>query len=150
MIEEKNNERWRDIIQKEEKYYIPILLAFRDELKRLYQINAEKIANNFLHYLLGKYDFYKVIKDNGTVSLQSFNIQGKLEWGKKIPLPTRIIEADLKPSSKTTLIIVFNNGWQVSFRIHNASTYVEPSLKFDIQLVGWPITIARHIIDYYI
>jgi len=34
-----------------------------------------------------------------------------------------------------------NNGWQLSFRIHNASTIVEPSLKFDVQLIGMPVTI---------
>ena len=31
-----------------------------------------------------------------------------------------------------------NNGWQLSFRIHNAKTDVEPSLKFDIQFIGMP------------
>ena len=35
----------------------------------------------------------------------------------------------------------FDNGWQFSFRIHNASTFVEPSLKFDIQLIGIPIEV---------
>jgi hypothetical protein len=31
-----------------------------------------------------------------------------------------------------------DNGWQISFRIHNASSKVENSLKFDIQLTGQP------------
>ena len=34
-----------------------------------------------------------------------------------------------------------DEGWQFSFRIHNASTYVENSLKFDIQIVGMPASI---------
>ena len=34
-----------------------------------------------------------------------------------------------------------DEGWQFSFRIHNASTKVEPSLKFDVQIVGMPTTI---------
>jgi len=34
-----------------------------------------------------------------------------------------------------------DGGWQFSFRIHNASTKVETSLKFDIQIVGMPTTI---------
>ena len=34
-----------------------------------------------------------------------------------------------------------DNGWQISFRIHSASSKVEPSLKFDIQLVGQPIVL---------
>ena len=34
-----------------------------------------------------------------------------------------------------------DGGWQFNFRIHNASTKVETSLKFDIQIVGMPATI---------
>ncbi len=127
---------WKDLAHKEEKYYLPILTAFRDELKSIYNNPSNKIAHKFLHYLLGEHDFYKIIKENSTISLQSFNINGTLQWGKKIPLPTRIIETTLKPNSKTTIFITFDHGWQVSFRIHNASSKVEPSLRFDIQLIG--------------
>ena len=31
-----------------------------------------------------------------------------------------------------------DGGWQFSFRIHNASTLVETSLKFDIQIIKMP------------
>lgn len=148
MLRQEKKEIWRQVDQKEEKYYLPVLMAFRDELKRLYEKASNKIATKLLHYLLGKHDFYKIVKENGTISAQSFNINGTLKWGKKIPLPLRIIEAELKPNSKTTILVVFDNGWQVSFRIHNASTKVEPSLKFDIQLIGWPTTIAKHSIEY--
>ncbi|MEG2575602.1 MAG: HaeIII family restriction endonuclease [Christensenella sp.] len=34
-----------------------------------------------------------------------------------------------------------DGGWQFSFRIHNAATLVEPSLKFDVQIIGMPVTI---------
>ena len=34
-----------------------------------------------------------------------------------------------------------DGGWQFSFRIHNAETYVVPTLKFDIQIVGMPTAI---------
>ena len=34
--------------------------------------------------------------------------------------------------------VSLNEGWQISFRIHNASSRVEPSLKFDINLVSAP------------
>ena len=32
----------------------------------------------------------------------------------------------------------FDNGWQFSFRVHNAEKHVTPSLKFDIQIEGMP------------
>ena len=48
---------------------------------------------------------------------------------------------DFKPESKNTIELYMNEGWQFSFRIHNASTIVEPSLKFDIQIEGMPTSI---------
>jgi HaeIII restriction endonuclease len=141
-------ELWRNIKNKESRFYVPILKAFRDELSKLYEVNNIKVAKEFLRYLLGSHDFYKVIKENGSVKIQSFNISGSLKWGKKLPLPSRIIEADFKPNSKTTINIVFDHGWQVSFRIHNARSKVEASLKFDIQLTGTPPSVSSHTIDY--
>jgi hypothetical protein len=51
-----------------------------------------------------------------------------------------------KDNSTTTLLVSLNEGWQISFRIHNASSRVEPSLKFDINLVSAPHTLfTNHI-----
>lgn len=38
----------------------------------------------------------------------------------------------------TTIQLVMDNSWIVAFRTHSASTEVEASLKFDIQLTGVP------------
>ena len=38
---------------------------------------------NLLRYLLGKHDFYKVEKENGKVSIQSYNFSGTHGWGVK-------------------------------------------------------------------
>ena len=59
----------------------------------------------------------------------------------KADLPTEIISLRFKPDSKSTAELYLNNGWSLSFRIHNASTIVEPSLKFDIQFLGVPANI---------
>jgi len=47
---------------------------------------------------------------------------------------------------KTTLILELNNDWGLSFRIHNASSKVEPSLKFDINLLKSPKNLFRNIL----
>ena len=106
-----------------------------------------------LKYLLGKFDFYKVISiDNKKVTrVQSYNLYGTLNQDGvhekrkiEIPiiiLPTRIVSLDFKPNSLTTLELYLNNGWQFTFRIHNAEKEVKPSLKFDIQIVGMPTSI---------
>lgn len=141
-------ENWRDIPNKKELYYRPILQAFQTEMNVLFQSNPQQVANGLIRYLLGRFDFYKVIKENGSVSILSFNLDGKLGWGQRLPLPTNIIQIAPKPNSDTTLLMVFNRGWQISFRIHNASTQVEPSLKFDVAPIGFPSQMSRHVIHY--
>jgi hypothetical protein len=147
-IRQRTGEKWRDIKDKRQRYYLPVLNAFRTEIERLFSISPQVAAEGLVHYLLGHFDYYKVIKEDGEVSITSFNISGTLKWGNKIPLPKRLIEISQKPKSDTTLIAVFDRGWQISLRIHNASTAVEPSLKFDINLVGMPSEFSRNEIKY--
>ena len=127
---------------------MPVLQAFQTEMQSLFQSQPHEVAKGLVKYLLGKYDYYKAIKENGTVSIMSFNIDGTLKWGSKIPLPTLIVNISQKPESETTLFMFFDKGWQISFRIHNASTFVEPSLKFDINIIGLPSTLSRQVISY--
>ena len=145
---QRKGEKWRDIPNKMQLYYMPVLQAFQNEMLALFQRQPVDVARALVQYLLGKFDYYKAIKENGMVSVMSFNIDGSLRWGSKLPMPTRIIEISQKPTSSTTLIMTFDQGWQISFRIHNASTLVEPSLKFDINIVGLPRATSRHVIEY--
>ena len=61
---------------------------------------------------------------------------------KSIELPSRIVEIDFMNKggvkNDNTLDLIMDGGWEISFRIHNASTKVEPSLKFDVRLLGNP------------
>ena len=137
--------------------YVPLLKAFRKEMLEITKTNPQA-STNLLHYLIGRKPFYKVIKEdrNNIVVVKAFNIGGKLNQtvnGKKpvvktdtVKLPTRIIELDFKENSDTTLMMILDEGWQISFRIHSASTYIENSLKFDIQLIGNPpILFTQHL-----
>lgn len=133
---------WSSLPNKKDDYYLPVLHAFMEEVRE----NAD--PGKLMRYLLGRHDFYKIIKENGNVSLQSFNIDGTLEWGSKIGLPDAVIQFGMKPRSKTTAILHLSRGWQVSFRIHSAESKIIPSLKFDIRLEGSPETLSRHEIPY--
>ena len=133
---------WKDLPNKHGDIYLPILDAFIKE------VSDYANPKEMMCYLLGRHDFYKVIKENGDVSIQSFNMNGSLKWGSKTPLPDQVIQIAMKPRSKTTAVMTMDRGWQVSFRIHNANSYIEPSLKFDIQLEGSPQTLSRHQIPY--
>ena len=57
-------------------------------------------------------------------------------------LPTEIVFLRFKPESKNTAELYLNNGWSLSFRLHNDSSFVKPSLLFDIQFVGVPVNIV--------
>lgn len=127
---------------RKKRYYVPLLQAFQRELKRIYREDKTNVATNMLHYLLGKYDYYKIIKTNGKVVIQSFNINGTLKWGSKVPLPKRIINTEME--RQTTLIVRFDAGWELSFRIHSAEKRIQPSLKFDVQIIGLPQRLATH------
>jgi hypothetical protein len=143
------NLKWGEIPNKDTEIYIPILDAFKKELELAYSKDS-KIVSKFVEYLIGKYDFYKAISNDikfetdiipfnlhGTLNKESQNIKTTL-YISKLELPTEIIFIRFKPNSTSTLELFLNNGWQFSFRIHNASTYVETSLKFDIQIIGMP------------
>jgi hypothetical protein len=142
---------WRSIVRKKEDVYLPVLESFITELNRLYRAYGEEVTSGLIKYLLGSNgsDYYKLIHHNNhRTRVIPFNLFGTLNQSSAfeppktlippIELPTRIIDLSLKENSKTTVILTMDRGWAISFRIHNASTIVEPSLKFDIQLIGQP------------
>lgn len=143
---------WRDMPDKDDAVYLPIVDAFIKELNRAYSSDPT-ITARLISYLLGIRDFYKVvaIDKKRLTEFQSFNLRGELNKNgnktkakliiPKADLPTEIISLRFKPESKSTAELYLNNGWSLSFRIHNASTIVEPSLKFDIQFLGVPANI---------
>ena len=143
---------WHDMNDKESSVYLPLLNAFMGEIERANKIDNQ-IPQRLISYLLGIKDFYKVVAVDRKrlTEVQYFNLRGELNKNGKnnkakiiIPiadLPDEIISLRLKPNSTNTVEMFLNNGWSLSFRIHNASTIVEPSLKFDIQFVGIPSNI---------
>ena len=147
-----DNKKWNELPSKDNTVYVPLLQAFMDELNRSNALDSS-VPQKMVEYLLGEFDFYKVISiDSKRITrIQSYNMHGQLNRASKtikpqihIPvscLPTRIVNLEFKPNSTNTVELYMDGGWQFSFRIHNAATNVETSLKFDIQIVGMPTTI---------
>jgi hypothetical protein len=158
MKEKSAHTKFEELPNKEEDVYVPLLTAFINEINRQYQAHPE-IPGRLVEYLLGKYDFYKIISiDHERVTrIQSYNLHGTLNKATKLKkaavevpiaaLPTRIVSMGFVPGRKNTVELYLDGGWQFSFRIHNATTYVDPSLKFDIRIVGMPTAIIT--IDTY-
>lgn len=153
-----NKYSWSDLGQeKRDKVYVPLLNAFKKELLYI-NANNKKIPEKLVEYLIGNQPFYKIIKDDqhNLVIVKAFNIKGELnkQYNKvksaystpKINLPNRIVEFEFKENSDTTLNMILDGGWEISFRLHNASSLVERSLKFDIKLLGNPpVLFTQHI-----
>ncbi len=147
---------WNDIPNKAERYYVPILNAFLTELKRLTDDNSD-VPSKLIEYLLGRYDFYKVITDDThkTTRVEAINVAGNLNKPAnghrsivdvaKLKLPTRFYHIDFVPNSDNKVEIVCDEGWTLTMRIHNASSKIEPSLKFDVQLVSLPSSIHAQV-----
>jgi len=134
------------------KIYGEVLHAFKKALEQMSRENYD-VASKFLEYLLGRYDFYKVIilsKEQQTV-VRAFNIHNTLHrkspsgsqpvMTSRMILPKNILKIDIVDESN--ILIYFDKGWTVKMRIHSAKTLVEPSLKFDVQLEGVPETMLN-------
>ena len=73
-----------------------------------------------------------------TVYLQAYNFNGTLST-RRTKYPDAINTINKKNGGVYSKTIVFNHGYSINFRIHNASSRVEPSLKFDITAMGLPV-----------
>lgn len=150
--------KWDDVISdKFEEVYIPILKAFKKEMLLLQENDKSEYASKLVSYLVGKNDFYKLIKSKNKLEIQAFNMYGTLNKAfekikpkatvTRLKLPSRLIELSFKKGHENTLLAYFDEGWQISFRIHSASSRVESSLKFDINLISSPHTLfTNHIL----
>ena len=148
-IAKNQNKRWSELTSKEDEVYVPLLNAFMEEFNTLQESN--NVTSKLVEYLIGSNgrDYYKLIHHNNhTTTVMPFNLYGTLNLSSNsqkprinvppIELPDRIIELAFKEGSKTTIVLTMNKGWSISMRLHNASSRVELSLKFDIQLQSKP------------
>lgn len=149
--------KWSELGDYHSTIYIPILKAFIKELGNLYNKDPKKVASSLVSYLVGNKDFYKVIKERNSVEIHAYNLNETLNLPfeniqpkyktPKVPLPTKIVDIDFKADSDTTVVVVMNNDWTLSFRIHNASSKIEPSLKFDINLLKSPKQLFKNTLN---
>ena len=149
--------KWSALGDYHASVYVPILNAFASELRRLDKKHPQKVAKNLVAYLVGNKDFYKVIKSKKSVEIHAYNLNGTLNLPfqaknitpkykiPKVALPTQI--QDIAFKKNTTVIVTLNNDWTLSFRIHNASSRVEPSLKFDITLLKAPKSLFKNTLN---
>ena len=100
--------------------------------------NKDAVSNLF-SFLVGS-DFKKIIVEtNNSKSLHSITIADYT----KLKRPQSVkVSVDHRPRA-SSLVLTFDNGWQIDLRIKNASTRISPtgqvSLKFDAQKKAGPL-----------
>lgn len=89
LVEEKfKGTNWSELPAKEVDVYIPLLTAFMNEVRRSNE-NDDSIPSRMVEYLLGEFDFYKVVGiDNKRITqIQTFNLHGTLNQSSKKEMP---------------------------------------------------------------
>ena len=135
---------WKDQPDVPNDYYWPVLDAFEKEIKR---VESPSMCSNLVRYLVGNHDFYKVVSRKNMVEILGFNLFRSLNVAV-LKLPDKIIGIRSNNGSQFAKTITFNNGWEFNFRIHNASSKVEPSLKFDITATALPPKLYQHHLQH--
>jgi hypothetical protein len=148
---------WSGIADKNERFYVPLLRAFMDELARMDSTNPHTVPGRLVRYLVGSNDFYKVITDDRhrATRVEAINLAGTLNRPsaeqqpivkvQQLKLPTQFFNVGFLKGRKNTIGVVCDEGWSVSMRIHNASRRVEPSLKFDVNLIALPRNVHAQV-----
>ena len=78
--------------EKDSKVYVPLLNAFEAEIKNAY-LKDKNLPRKLVEYLLGEYDFYKVISIDSQqmTQLQTYNMHGTLNKSAKKQKPKKIV-----------------------------------------------------------
>lgn len=136
---------------KNQAFVIPILKAFESELKLL--CLDPLVPSNLVKYIVGIKDFYQIMNfpSRKSSKIVAFNLYGKLSNSvegrrerSRIPItktPTSLISTVLR---NTTLEVFFDQGWNLKFRLHTASSKIETSLKFAVGLCSTPTSAYVH------
>ncbi len=162
--------KWSDVEEKMDSIYYPIVKLFVKEIKRLgiadekaaheQQLKAKRFTQLFFEYMFGTQDFYKFIKDDNSraTKVYPYNMHGSLmnpyngnkneQAVKSINMPEEIVEVRVKPKSKTTIEVYFDQ-WIISMRLHNADSKItKTSLKFDVQIKAQPRKVMGTVLHW--
>lgn len=141
---------WESLGNYQEKFYVPVLEAWKNEIEKWTNgdnVKSYAASEALCRYILGTRDFWKVISYAEGVKLFAYNTGRSLRT-EKTPVANRLIRVERQADSSNSLNVFMNNGYQFNFRIHNASSKVEPSLKFDIRSIGISDKVYQHWINF--
>lgn len=130
--------------------YAPVLETVKQEIVDICTKHPDAPERLMKHFFC-KNDFYEItpIANSESIKISAYNLQGNLgaEGNLKISriaYPTELIEVRQKELSsgalsRTTLNLVFDNGWYMELRLHTTGTKISGGvLMFDVRVTGVP------------
>ncbi|HDX9659960.1 TPA: HaeIII family restriction endonuclease [Bacillus toyonensis] len=141
--------------QKDELLYSPVTCAFETLLQESLVNNQQSLPalSNMISYLIGNNDFYKASANfnRGQLTLMAFDLRNTLSPNQVLTLPTQCLNIS-RPTRNNNMHnyinIECNNSWEIEMRIHNASSRIENSLKWDVKLKSIPQNIWTNTIQF--
>lgn len=142
-IESSGTALFRDLENLHGDFYMPILSAFETELSnQVSQVGSQAVAEAIASYVIGRKDFYKFVTTPRELLIQTYNFNGTLA-GPKSMMPSQVLAVDRLEGSQFSMNLRLDRGYVFNFRLHSASSRIEPSLKFDVQAIGLPASEIR-------
>ena len=134
---------FKDLPGLHSNFYMPVLQAFENELHfQVSAVGSEAVSTGIARYVIGRQDFYKFVTTPRELMIQAYNFEGTLA-GSKSSFPSKVLGIDRFEGSRYSLNLRLDRGYIFNFRLHSASSRVEPSLKFDVQAIGLPASEIR-------
>jgi hypothetical protein len=136
--------KWSAVTWKHDLYKAALDSVVEELSTKLVTPQAVK---GFKSFMMNTTDFYKMKADRDSVRLDAFNFYGTLST-PKLPEPSELLDLEIIENQGIvdTLKVVLDNSYLLHMRIHSASTWVEPSLKFDVRVAGLPYPAFSHSI----
>ena len=123
---------------RKDRVYLCVLCAFEDEVRRLEQEHDGQFVEALWRFVVGTHDHWKVECVEGHVLIQAVNPNGGLPGaGWRAP-----VKIEMQRDGNNVLMMRMDE-WLLKWRLHNASTRVEPSLKFSVTLEGMPASAMK-------
>lgn len=129
---------WQELDDKNAEVYTPILDAWSVEALAQCGANGEGKVQDFFRYLTGKQDLLKIMRFDDIIKFEAYNADGTLDGISTTVLPSSVTSIIETPDKTSSRLMMLDSGWQFNFRIHNASSRIEPSLKFAVSLHSKP------------
>ena len=142
-LDDHAGQKWSDLGNLKTCVYLGVICAFEDEFRRLAEEHGARFVRAFWSFLVGVEDYWRVSWYGDKVEILATNPGGGLP-GQPWDRPAAL-DSIVRTGANTLRIQL--GLWAFKLRLHSASTKVETSLKFAVQIAGLPDKAKTILVD---